>query len=315
MKALILPAPFQEWASMAAELGFVDFLSAEDGFRTCFDSGRAWRNHKACGVYFWIAEDGETYVGETVNARGRLLEHARNHLDLRYACFQPIPLEQRKLREAELIEHVNRVYPTRNIKRAVSSAAHVPFDQFVSSAQREAHLQGELIEDEGAWRDLPLLTQKHARQFARFRALADADQILGAVFFYVWSVMPRPLATEGRFWSVSLFVGPHLLRINAGQQEVFTVSRGEDRELGARVLAPRPLTLDAEGPVYQTKSYVHWLRLEELPEWLEGDRLIASRELAIRLMRHTTALNSASHCPQMVRAADEWGRSAEVSSY
>jgi hypothetical protein len=86
----ILPQ-FTRWADEAEKLGFTDYLSAEDGFRTCLNTNLGWRNGKACGVYFWIAEDGETYVGETLNARSRLMQHLRNHPDLRYACFQTVP--------------------------------------------------------------------------------------------------------------------------------------------------------------------------------------------------------------------------------
>ena len=303
MTTLLLPESVSQWADFATQLGFVDFLSAEDGFRTCLASGRSWKHSGSCGVYFWIAQDGETYVGETLNARSRLLEHLRNHPDLSYACFQPVPPEARKGREAELIEQVNAVFPTRNIKLAMRSDAHVPFDDFVSATQLAAHLSGDYVEEAEEWRELPVLTQKHARKFDRFLQHKLAEQALKALFIYVWSVIPLPRGTEGRFWSVSLFVGPHLLRVNAGHQELFTLSEAEDGAIYAR-----PLTMVAydgsEGPLYQTNSYDNWMPVDELVDWLTDDRLIASRELAIRLMRHTTTLNSGSHCPQVVRAAD-----------
>lgn len=311
MRSSALPSKYREWADSAAELGFTDFLSAEDGFRTCLRTGRGWQNAKACGVYFWIAEDGETYVGETVKARSRLLQHLRTHPDLRYACFQAVPSDLRKVREADLIERVNKLFPTRNIKRAVKSEEHVPFDDFISSVECEAHLRGEWLEDDGNWRELPLLAQKQARRFAKVAGLPDADVIFGALFLYMWSVLPRPKVTEGRFWSVSLFVGPHILRVNAGQQEIFTIARGEDGYLYARPLALKAFAPDAVEPMYQTNSYDHWMRIEELADWLEGEGLASSRELAVRLMRHTTTLNSASHCPQIVRAAEEWAKRHE----
>ena len=288
------------------QLGFVDFLSAEDGFRTCLASGRSWKNSGSCGVYFWIAQDGETYVGETLSARGRLLEHLRNHPDLSYACFQPVPPEYRKGREAELIEQVNAVFPTRNIKLAVRSDAHVPFDDFVSAIQLAAHLSGHDVEEEEEWRELPVLTQKHARKFDRFLQHNLAQQALQALFIYVWSVIPKPRCTESRFWSVSLFVGPHLLRVNAGHQEIFTLTAVEDGTLYARLLTMVAFE-GSEGPKYQTKSYVNWMPVEDMVDWLTEERLFASRELAVRLMRHTTALNSGSHCPQVIRAADQIG--------
>jgi hypothetical protein len=296
-----LPEAVRGWADLAAQLGFVDFLSAEDRFQTCLASGRPWQNRSSCGVYFWIAQNGETYVGETLTARGRLLEHLRNHPDLSYACFQPVHPENRKEREADLIEHVNSIFPTRNIKLAIRSDAHVPFDDFVSETQRESHLRGAGVKDAQVWRDLPVLSQKHGRKYDRFLRHHLSQESSEALFTYVSSVLPCPRVTEGRFWSVSLFVGPHLVRVNAGHQEIFTLSEVE----GA--LYARPLTMvpfeHAEGPRYQTRSYDHWMLAEDLANWLTGDRLLASRELAVSLMRHTTTLNSGSHCPQVVRAA------------
>lgn len=312
MSATKLFGEFQTWADTARELGFTDYLSAEDGFTSCFESGEKWRNAKSCGVYFWIAENGETYVGETLSARSRLLQHLKRHPDIRYASFQLAPPDERKGIEADLIERVNGLFPTRNIKGAVASEAHVPFDDFISVEDREAHLRGDWLEDDGEWREYPLLSQKHRQRFERLSVLPDAQTILGALFLYIWGVLPRPKVSERRFWSVSLFVGEHILRLNAGQQEMFTISRGEDGQLYARLLALEQFTCDAYGPLYQTRSFVHCLPIEDLPDWLDGAMLASSRELAIRLMRHTTTLHSASHCPQIVRAADEWAKAAEV---
>jgi hypothetical protein len=86
----VLPEAYREWGQIAADFGFVDFMSAENRFETCLASGRAWPQTSACGLYFWVAENGECYVGQTVNSRARLMEHARQHPDLRYACFQPV---------------------------------------------------------------------------------------------------------------------------------------------------------------------------------------------------------------------------------
>lgn len=145
----VIPDAFRRWHELATELGFVDFLSAEDGFRTSLFTADRWRGAKECGIYFWIAEDGETYVGETLSARNRLLEHWKNHPDLRFACFQPVAPDARKAREEDLIRRVGSKFPTRNIKHAISTRAFVPFDQFISPADRDAFLVSEVIEDDG----------------------------------------------------------------------------------------------------------------------------------------------------------------------
>jgi hypothetical protein len=223
-----------------------------------------------------------------------------------------VPRAELDDREADLIAIVNQVMPTRNIKRALKSDAHVPFDDFISSEEQSTHLQGEWLEDnDDPWRSLPERAQKHAARFVRFQKLADANDVLLGVFVFVWSVLPRPRRLEARFWSTSLFPSPHILRVNAGQQEVFTIQRGIDGELYARVMTPQQMDAEATGPFYETGSYENFMRLDELVDWLTGDRLLACRQLAVRLMRHTTALNSASHCPQVARAADDLVRSTE----
>ncbi len=199
-------------------------------------------------------------------------------------------------------------FPTRNIKHAFSTRTFVPFDQFITPAERDAFLASEIIEEDGdVWQHLPISEQKQARRYQKFAKLSDKNLILEGLLFFIWSVIPRPRLLENRFWSVSLFPGAHILRVNAGQQEIFTIVRAEAGELIVRMLTLRPFGPEPDGPHYKTSSYVDWFLLEELPEWLEeSDRLLSARELAIQLMRHTTALNNGSHCPQVVREAWKW---------
>ncbi len=299
----MLPQRVRHWAAIAGELGFDDFTSAEDGFRTILKSGEPWRPDPACGIYFWIANDGETYVGKSVNVPSRLRQHSRDHQDLSFASFRPVPRAQLAARETELIQRVCRTkLRTRNIKEALQTQAAVPFDRLVSEVDRNAFLSGRDLADV-SWRELALLEQKHARRFDRLTQETDFHQILRALGLFIERVIPRPAATEARFWSVSLFVQCHILRVNAGQQEVFTIQRASDARLYTRPLSTTPFGPESNGPMYRTSSYDAWVPVEELSNWLVGERLLACRELVIRLMRHTTPLNSGSHCPQVVRAA------------
>ena len=58
-------AMLQAWRARAMRLGFTDFVSSEDGFKT--KEGNAWSNALSTGIYFWIAENGEAYVGQAKN--------------------------------------------------------------------------------------------------------------------------------------------------------------------------------------------------------------------------------------------------------
>lgn len=167
-----IPDAFSRWTCFAIELGFTDFVSSEDGFRTDLKSNAAWANHGACGIYFWVAQDGETYVGKTINARSRLREHWRNHPDLSYACFKQVPEKHLDEIEVALIEKIGAEFRTRNIKHALETKTHVPFDQFVSETARAAFLHGDGNLPDLDWRELPLLEQKQSKKFARFFAVA-----------------------------------------------------------------------------------------------------------------------------------------------
>ena len=57
-------ANFALWEKLSRDNGFVETLTPEDGFRFCFGTQRAWADKVKSGIYFWIAEDGEGYVGQ-----------------------------------------------------------------------------------------------------------------------------------------------------------------------------------------------------------------------------------------------------------
>ena len=107
------------------------------------EGGNAWSNAGGTGIYFWIAENGEAYVGQAKNVRRRLLQHWKVHRDILEAAFQPVDANDLDAVEADLIKRVGKAYPTRNIKLALETAAYVPFDQFMSASQRHSFLLGE----------------------------------------------------------------------------------------------------------------------------------------------------------------------------
>ena len=122
---------------------------------------------------------------------------------------------------------------------------------------------------------------------------------------YLEKCIPVLASTENRFWSVTLFPQTGtFLRINAGQQEVFTVIDGDGRAILARPLALESMLYRSfGGPLYSTKSYAYRVPSEEFATWLTPKRLLSCRKLVVWLMCHTTPLNNGSHCPQIVRAA------------
>jgi hypothetical protein len=283
---------------LVARLGFVDHVSPEDGFRTCLATGQRWANRAAPGIYFWLAEDGEAYVGQSVKPQTRLRDHWRAHRDLTHAAFRPCPLGQLDALEAELIGKAQQHFALRNIKMAVSTAREVPFDRLVSASECEAFLAGASLADQD-WRNYELLTRLQARKHERFTRTEQGRQALVSLRTFLDKVLPKPAATEVGFWSVTLLPDKQFLRLNAGQQEIFTIDigRGEARLFSAERLSwfrslPTP---------YSLPSYETCIGIADLDRWLGEKAVIPYRQLAVRLMRHTTALNSGSHCPQAVR--------------
>jgi hypothetical protein len=129
--------------------------------------GDLWPDSKSSGVYSWVAENGEAYVGQAVSVRRRLLDHWKVHRDILAAAF--MRLDRQKLDEIErtCIRDISKNFSTRNIKHAISTSAFVPFDTFMTDAERQVFLFGSFASNEHVLRDLGVLEQKQATKFRR----------------------------------------------------------------------------------------------------------------------------------------------------
>jgi len=306
----LIPALFETagddiraWARLAADLAFTDFVSSEDGFATELTDGRPWRNADACGIYTWVTRSGDAYVGQAVKVRNRLRQHWKVHRTLAYAAFKPVVRERLDEDERRLIAAVEAHRPVLNVKHALSSAAVVPLDAVVPPDQVERFLAGsaETTPFEG-WPLWQLLETKHAEKFRRLAQTGAYEELLHVLAIYVSRCILQPSMTEVAFWSVTALGGRHGFRLNVGQQECLTLWSDENRWV-VRVLAPLRLGRDWYGPLYGTSSYCTETSLATFDKWLSPRRVLVCRQLTVWLMRHTTPLNSGSHCPQLVRAA------------
>ena len=104
IKAEFIRPKFRQWADFATDLGFTDFITPEDGFGTELLSRAAWTNASSCGIYAWVTENGQAYVGQAVNVRNRLRQHWRNYRDLAYATFQVVPKAELDEVETRLVK-------------------------------------------------------------------------------------------------------------------------------------------------------------------------------------------------------------------
>lgn len=238
-----------------------------------------------------------------MNARNRLRQHWKNYRDIAYAVFQPVHNSELNQVEAKLIGAMELQYPILNIKLAKSSAKIVPFDRIVSQQKISSFLSGDSNTRSNAWQSWPLLESKQQRRFERMKKIPDYFLCLSALKTFIEHCIPEPAMSEVNFWSVTNhFDAPHVFRVNVGQQEVFTLWRN-GQNLLVRFLATEQFSNEAEGPMYSTQCYAHFVQIEAFAEWLNIEKILACRRLVVQLMRHTVPMNSGSHCPQLVRAA------------
>lgn len=295
-----VPERFLDRAEFALANGFTRLFTLDDDFRECRLSESSERP-KSGGIYFWVAANGVAYVGKATSFFSRLRAHQRKHDDIVFAFFKPLAKTLRDEAERNLIQSSEKRFGTRNIKYAADTTVRVPLDDLVSQDEREAFLRGDTVPDPNEWRELPELAEKQANKFRRCAQSERFATVLIAVRQYLHAAIPKPSATEVRFWSITLFDDTSI-RINVGQQEVFTVDE-YDGQLLARVLTSVPRLGVVEGPIYETGSFVSAVSVDFLETWLTGRRLLSCRRLVINLMRHTRAINFGSHCPQIVDAA------------
>ncbi len=296
----------EKWRETVRALGFTDFISPEDGFQMC--ASEKWARSRSTGIYCWFTSNGEAYVGQAKNVRRRLQGHWKIHKDMLEAAFMELSACDLDEKESALIKTIGRCFPTRNIKHAIETATFVPFDDFMSEHERAKFVRGGRASSLLEWRSLPILEQKQSVKFRKFSAEPDYALVLRALKTFVANCLPNPADTENRFWSVTLYPpalypgGPSLLRLNVGNQEVFTAFRNSRGDLAVRVLARESLDDSSSGPFFQTQCFDHKVEFENLEKWLSSDRVAACRYFVVWLMRHTTTLNNGSHCPQIIRA-------------
>ncbi len=294
---------FHKWAQHARRLGFQEFVTPEDAFTTELSTNEDWTNHSACGIYTWITENGDAYVGQAIKVKARLRQHWKNHRTMAYAAFQPIGRDVLDVEEPKLIAAMESAIPILNIAFAKSSTTTVPFDEIVTERERQDFFNNGQLTEYTNWPEWPLLLRKQAGKFDVLQTDDLYCIVLQSIRIFIERCIPKPRSTEVKFWSVTIHNDSSLyFRINVGQQEVITLWQDEQR-LWARVLTQDRREMDADGPFYVTKSFANMVAFEKLSGWLAGDNLMSARSLVIWLMRHTVPIHSRSHCPQLVRAA------------
>ena len=305
------------WAQAAVRFGMTKFALSEDGFAEALtpSGGSGPLPKRLSAIYFWRAENGETYIGQAVDVQARLRQHYKNHRDLLYAAFLPVAVEALDGEERRLIALAESDFRMRNVKLVKDSASFRPFDEFLSSTeQADFVVRG----NPSSWmqeprRNFPILETRSRAKRASFDADADIAELLQvATSEFVLAAIPKPNRCENRFWSATYLGGAHgnLVRVNVGVQEVFTIAT-DGSEFYLRLISPRKFSRDVEGPVYATDSFVSYLSWNGAASLFASTaRFEAMREFVVWLARHTTPLNNRSHCPWLYvpEMTDRWKR-------
>lgn len=291
------------WIAAARQNGFSGFLSAQDQFeRDPTDEPTISKGASLTGIYFWIAENGEGYIGQALDIRKRLRTHFKNNPDLVAATYLCCKAEALDEIEKTQISRLQDAFPLRNILLVRQSAVHRPLDDIFDLEAQSAFPSVGNPEgwQRGPRRTFPILERRQRQKMARLAQQSEKLE-LGqiAVTFFVDACIPYPYGTEHRFWSVTAFDrGDMIARVNVGVQEVLTVHDCTT----VRLLCPEKLSHFASRPLYRSGARAHSLSLEKCAEIFEKPTALqALRSHVISLMRHTTALNARSHCPAMFR--------------
>lgn len=269
-----------DFHSFAARHGFSPPFAVS---KTGQAEGFVWPDDR-CGLYIWQAANGEIYLGQSVNARRRLIEHQKNYLDLQTAAFLAVAkadLDREETRLARLFEAVG---PIRNVKLVTRTFAVVPYDLAV-------------VEQVDTPRAMPEQDIKAAKSWRLFCRHPQAEGVIRHVRHFTENALPHVWSTEARFWSATAFPDGGV-RINCGQQELFTCWPTDDNSLQIRVLCDRSLDWRLKSRMYRTNSWEHIWSARKLMAFNDWQKI---RSFAEYLMRHTTALNSTNHCPQLFR--------------
>lgn len=206
------------------------------------------------GIYVLGFANGEYYVGRSTHLRSRGMTHSVKHADIVWVCFSYMRRSASlkvALQEAEasaISEMHARLHPqgisTRGVDRVPWTPKRTPLNTLIAAEEQLAWLGDPATNLEDGPRpprhdDAPSI----AERFEHLASLPEWPAVQGVLSEYARLVIPRPRATEVRYWMTSCF--PHdglAVRLNVGWQTTVDVFIDED---GAAVYFYMPTGLIA----------------------------------------------------------------------
>ncbi|MCA2991693.1 serine/threonine-protein kinase [Gemmatimonas sp.] len=174
--------------------------------------------------------NGEYYVGRSTHLRSRIMTHSVKHADLVWVCFSYLRRSaslKQALQEAEAnaISAMHaRLHPhgisTRGVDRVPWTPKRTPLNALVTAEEQLAWLRESAAKLEDGERpprhdDAPIV----AERFEYLASLPEWPDVQRFLSEYARCIIPKPRATEVRYWMTSCF--PHeglAVRLNVGWQ-------------------------------------------------------------------------------------------------
>ena len=211
-----------------------------------------------CGIYVLHFEDGEFYVGQSIDVVKRHAQHVKTYDDISRFSFMRVSranLNAEEIRTVRALEALGE--HLRNIQIVDFSYGDTDLESLISREDLAWWLEDV---DNGLIYDDWLDDERQRRRYQR-RAfdLLDRPQAGEAIVIgnrFVQATIPAPYLTERTFWACTLQeqTGWLYYRINVGGQTIFQVGQDDDLNPEYALFLPRPSVAQIYGNLSEVRG-------------------------------------------------------------
>lgn len=278
-----------------------------------------------CGIYILEFENGQRYVGQSIDVVRRFADHRRHFPDIVGFQFCPIPRALLDSMERKTVQaNVDASYELRNIQLVSTSHRESPLDIDIDPVMQESWLQDGVFEPgEDRYTQVAERRVRERKKFSKLAAHPQYAQIFEALVVFISKCIIWPPVTVEERWTVSAmpstYIGPDFRRlavINCGLVEalVFSESKQSHWVSGYVNVSPHVFKVEEFPPMYwgryvTTDFYksagvvgkLHFESIDELQEWLETcpNFVKACRAFTLGQMRKQPSLFAKGHCDHL----------------
>ncbi|MEN9936828.1 MAG: hypothetical protein RLZZ387_3407 [Chloroflexota bacterium] len=183
------------------------------------------------GIYVLHFTNKQYYVGQTRNARQRLLAHKRNHHDIKGISFKIVAKKQLDTWESHVIWLLeDKGFYLRNIDlTSILSSEPSNFDKDVMLPEDQQRWLNDisLIDISGKRDEDAKRANLYLERYNNFKEQTFSENITKVLGAYIQSAIPGIYKGEASYWAVSCLPPPPYnvaIRLNVNWQEVFLAS-------------------------------------------------------------------------------------------